>query len=502
MNILKTAPYLSLFAAASLLGGVLYFMTNSFHTSHSAELDQINVFIPFTLTTEINPRSVKTVGDQTVSEHVFAFHSREDVRDGYASVVSEVKFNRSEQTILIQPKYPLRTSTGESVTLQQICDSIRTSFEGTQHAPYRSLLKSVDCGSRGAEVKLQSIPVNMEFLFTIPDFSIYQLTQVPITPLRLYPSAGPYQIESLSTKRVDLKRNKYYPAALTANQIEKVRIEHFEAGAAKEFVGNANPDLHHLTYFQGHSVTPPDLDVLASRGFRIQKFPSEWITYVGFNPSVPKEDREQIAKVIDQNRPELMKEASLGQAAFSIPPSDRPFGLSEIEYLKVKPTVPKGPLKLSKPLKIGTRAEWYEIPIFRKTIHKLKDAFPTLETVTVKSSVYSGPDTAGHYEADIYLTALGISPADPLSHIAYLTSSAPNFKGFLSDLQQAEVATMSNATEFIRTIKEIETRILHERLIIPLAHFPGIVVEAPRFKRDSDLAWSWGIQAWTYRIDK
>ena len=92
-------------------------MTNPFQTFHSTELEQINVFIPFTLTTEINPMSVKTVGDQTVSEHAFAFHSREDVRDGYASVVSDVKFDRSEQTISIQPKYALRTSNGESVSL-------------------------------------------------------------------------------------------------------------------------------------------------------------------------------------------------------------------------------------------------------------------------------------------------------------------------------------------------------------------------------------------------
>jgi hypothetical protein len=63
-----------------------------------------------------------------------------------------------------------------------------------------------------------------------------------------------------------------------------------------------------------------------------------------------------------------------------------------------------------------------------------------------------------------------------------------------------EAALIEDPEEFARAIQNIEKKLLQNRILVPLAHFPGVVAEAPGFERDEALSWSCGTQEWTYRI--
>ena len=74
------------------------------------------------------------------------------------------------------------------------------------------------------------------------------------------------------------------------------------------------------------------------------------------------------------------------------------------------------------------------------------------------------------------------------------------FKAQLKLNELAQIAQIGDEREFVSRVQSIERRIRDEVWMVPIAHFPGVVAEAPNFERDEDLAGSWGIQTWAYRV--
>ena len=102
--------------------------------------------------------------------------------------------------------------------------------------------------------------------------------------------------------------------------------------------------------------------------------------------------------------------------------------------------------------------------------------------------------------ADIFLSVLGIPPSDPLGHLSFLMHEEAIFKDLLTEELITTLATETDPQKFNEGVKAVEKKIAQDRKMIPIGHFPGIVATAPHFERDPHLAWSWGIQSWTYRI--
>lgn len=477
---------------AQKLGSFAYNKQNEYLMKH------IQVFVPFTFSESLNPRAIKTVGDQIAAEHLFAFHSREDIRTGFGPSISTVEFSHSDKTVKIKPNHVVRDSNGHIVTLEEMCDSVAASFSGTQHAPYRTLFRSVDCTKTEIKVHLAGIPVNLWFLFTLPDFSIFDPKKIPLSNERHFPSTGPYSLLSWEKEKVLLKKNPYFPNNLVANSAEDVSLNTYKFSQANEFAIQASPSTHHLAYFLGSALTSDSVETLKKSGYQVEIFPSEEVLGVGFKRNVPLSDRILIASAIDRIRKEAIKLAPHGQPAFSMPPSDRPFGLTEEEYVVHRPT--ETSLKISRPLKLGVGKAAYTNPFLKNAADQI-----IREVHGLQLELLEGSRAANMYSEssgpDAFFFGLGISPGDPLNHLAFLKNALAIFSDFMSDEQLSNLATITDSHKFIEAVKTVEKRILRERLLVPLAHFPGIVAESPRFKRNHDLAWAWGIQAWTYSIE-
>ena len=250
-----------------------------------------------------------------------------------------------------------------------------------------------------------------------------------------------------------------------------------------------------LIFFYGHALRAADLAALDAHGYTWEQFPAEWLVHVGFGSGVPLEDRKAIADVIDDHREDFLKYAPLGEAAFSIPPANHPFSLTRREYEKMRGT---GSRSLSRPLTISTLASWAKLPLFARIVDRLRKEIPGLDVELL------GPQDVGRLFSDstsIRLSPLGISPADPLNHLAFLATMSGVFAETVPLDEIARIAVLNNTSQFNRAVKSIEQRIVDERRIIPIAHFPGVVASAPGLTRDESIAYTWGIQAWAYRLN-
>jgi hypothetical protein len=480
-------------AICSLLIGGLFLgkrMTND------PGISTITTYHPYGPIFPMDPRAIDSVGDQVLSEHLFGFHSRASTRDGFAPVLSKVEIARSDKTIRITLQYPLHRSDGTEVSSTDVCNSIRESFQGTSHVPYSSLLGSISCTDRTVSIQLTKIPVNIEFLFTLPDFSIYDKTTLPVTSAGHSPTTGPYVLVSSNSNEVILGRNRFYPPKLVANQIDRVSLRSYSSSDTEQFVRKLEPTKDHFAYFFGHVLSEASKALLKEKGYRLNLYPSEWLIYLGFQPEVKIEDRKIVASYLDRIRAELLSIAPAGQLAYSIAPSERPWALDERGYKNLVGQSDTERLSLSRPLTLGTLDHWAEIPLFKAVLTKLSHRFPNL-----RLKIYPRAQGLNFYSScDLFLTPIGISPADPLSHLSFLKSFYRIYKDVLTDERLTGLATENDPRAFAENVKQVESEIATKRLMVPLAHFPGIVAESPLFEKDESLTWSWGIQPWTYRL--
>ena len=107
------------------------------------KLDTINFYYPYRAVLPMDPRQLFSVGDQVLSEHIFPFHSRESMKEGFMPVFSDVKFDYTENTVTVRPLYPLKISDGTTLSIKEICSAFVSSLRGTQHAPFRSIFLSL-----------------------------------------------------------------------------------------------------------------------------------------------------------------------------------------------------------------------------------------------------------------------------------------------------------------------------------------------------------------------
>ena len=458
----------------------------------------IEAYVPFTFTGSVDPRSILTVGDQIVGEHVFAFHARQSIHEGFQPVISRIEFSPEQGKIDITPLHRLMTSDGSPFPLKNICRGVAESLNGTRHSPYAALVEKVDCSEPEGKIsiRLSALPANMRFLFTIPDFSIFDPAAVPLTPKNLAPTTGPYSIVSMTREVVELKRNPHYPTALVANTVSTVRLHSYPAVGTRALIDAASPDTHHMVYLYGYAVSASDVDKINAKKYAVEIYPDEWLIYVGFGRKVPAADREAIAAVVDRDRAQWLADAPFGSEAYSISPSDRPFALSKQEYAAAAVA---GALatqyRMSGARRLVTHKSWYELPIFRKICDALQVRFPDLRLHVVDNfgELFSGDD-------GVFVSPLGISHSDPLSHMAFLANTLPGFDGAVSVEEVAKASVLADPSLFDGVVRGFERRVRERRALVPVGHFPGIVAHAPRFERDESLSFSWGIQTWSYRV--
>jgi hypothetical protein len=91
---------------------------------------------------------------------------------------------------------------------------------------------------------------------------------------------------------------------------------------------------------------------------------------------------------------------------------------------------------------------------------------------------------------------MGIAPADPLNNFGFMTE----FRHLISLEEIASASLIDSPAAFNSKLKEFESRVIRDRIWIPIAHFSGLVAEPEDLKRDESIAWSWGVQTWTYKV--
>jgi len=482
-------------------GACVVVSSQVFLKAKSSQIKNLELYFPFGFSDKTDPRAIFTVGDQVLCDHLFAYHIQQNERRGALPVISAVEFDQLNNQIRIKPRYKIKQSDGKEFSPEMVCESLREAFKGTQHAPFDKLLNKIECSSEGVVIYLESVPVNMQALFTLPDFSIYNPLVLPLSSGNISPSTGPYMLTSLTGSRAELKRNIFYPEELTGNSIDDVAINRYKPSDVKQFLRNADPSNQHLLYFFGQTLDQDDVQVLKDKNYQVELFPSEWMFHIGFQPNVLLADRVQIGRVVDSIREEISRITPFGQPAYSIPPSDRPFGVDQDRYNKIISQLRSNDEEkrtLSRKLTVGTMDYWYSIPAFRRTLEALEKAFP----LEIDIKILTPAEYSKLYESgiDVYLSIQGISAADPVHHLAFFLKSDPIFSNILTKEKVVSLAIIENASLFNNEILKVETSIIENRITIPIMHFPGVIAVAPGLSRVDELAGNWGLQAWTYRL--
>jgi MarR-like DNA-binding transcriptional regulator SgrR of sgrS sRNA len=458
---------------------------------------KLEVLLPFTFSNSVDPRKISTVGDQVLSEHLFAFHARESIRDGFKSVFSDVEIDRKKNKIVISPKYSLDSYSDESM-MDLVCKSFKESLSMSSHVILKPLVKDIYCSKDKVFVELSQIPVNISYLFTLADYSVFENQKLPILKHEKQYSShtGPYNLFSFSDSKVELRLNSDYPKELRANEIEQVDLSSYDNSKSEEVFKSLNPDSNHLVYAYGYSLTNKMLEDIREKKYAVRQMPSEWMVYIGMNNSIPIEIRDKIQEKILPKVNDFLKSSPLGQRAYSFSPTTRPFGLQESIYHKI---LKKNPVSTEstggkKKYKMITLDEWGNIPVFASVIEEIERNCS--ELIEVEYVDRANINKIWSEEVDMFLSPLGIAPSDPISTFAFLYE----LRDLISEEEILNASLIQEQDKFSEKLKEFEARIVKERRIIPIGHYPGIVLESPNIMREESLSWSWGIQAWTYRF--
>jgi hypothetical protein len=461
-------------------------------------LTKIKAYLPFTFSEEIDPRAIFGVGDQVAAEHLIAFHGRRNLKTGFGDLMSAVSIDSARNTVGLNLKRPIVKSDGAELKFQEICETVSKSLEGTTHAPYAKILRGLKCfeSSKQIELNFSKIPLNLLFLFTLPDFGIFDSSAMPIKNNAPSAATGPYYLETLEAERVKLRLNPYYPKELLANRVERAELINYSPSYTKEFISKMDPDVHHIAYFFGHSIDESDITEIKRKGYETELYPTEWFVYLIARPNVPAPLREAIISAIDSFRESGLNSSTLGVPAYSIAPADREFALNKQEYLNTRGAAESS--KFSTNFKIATLTSWAAMPFNKKVLQYLEAAFPNIEIELVPPKdalrLFSG-------DFDISLALLGISHSDPISHLSFLESTLAGFNSLVSKEEIAELSMATDAEKFNKAVKEIEIKINRSGLIVPIAHFPGVVAHRKDFRRDDNLSYGWGIQTWSFHVD-
>lgn len=458
-------------------------------------VDNIHIYYPFFPSKDVDPRYVFSVADQVLCEHIFGFYSQESFGRGLTSVFFEADVDRQKMEVLLKQKFPVRRSDGQEFSQEQVCNAISAMFKGTTHAPVQNALKKLICDGSDIRVQLNYVPINISALFSTTDMSIYDPAVLPLNSKNLPPTTGPYYLVEMSADVAKLKRNRFYPAELISNTIEDVTL-HWQNTGAEAFLNTADPHVQNLFYLFGFQVNRRQIDALKSKGYRVEESPSEWMAYLGFNAKTARTDRLALAHAVDEIRKEGRGGLDLGQEAFSISPADRDFGLKADEYWKIAENLAQA--QLSRPVRIGLFKEYENSPILACYREGLSAKFRNkIEFVVFERASIRDIFTP---QVDAYLLVLGIAPDDPLTHFSYLQEMNPLVGQTIPRHDIEDLSRTENLVEFNKKVVEFESLILQHRLLVPLAHYPGVVASARSVTRNENLAWSWGIQAWTLKI--
>lgn len=378
-------------------------------------------------------------------------------------------------------------SDGSILSVDDIAESLSQSFRGTSHSDLSNLFLSTAVNGKIIEIKFKNnIPNNMEALFSLPDFFIY--------PKNIFTSSrhstGPYEVVEIDKNLVKLKLNKYYPSSLRANNVENVELHTIASGTMKDFFFGRDDNDHLMAYFIGCFTTKGDLDHMKRMNLLTNKYPNEWISLIGFNNlDVSLEDREVISSYVNRYRDEILKDSPLAQTAYSVSPQDRSYGL-KVEDVGKEVDVAD---KLSRRITIGIRSRDKSERIVQNLINSLSN-FDNIEFLFFEKSsdIYS--------KADAYFGAQGISAGDPIHHMNFFLKYEPLFKKIFTQGNLNKISSLKSINDFNTEIKKLEMIVYKNKAIIPIAHFPGVVVHSKNLKPDENLVGDWGIRAWTYQI--
>lgn len=476
-----------------IASSLLFVKLQPIFQSKRTSMEELNIYLPFIFSEEIDPRKTYTVGDQVVSEHIFAYHYSASLSKAKLSLISDVEVDEKFNKISFRLRKEVKDFNGQKLNLSDICRAIKMSLSGTQHTNYSSLFKSINCEENQIEVEMTTIPVNIEYWLRSTDFAIYKPENLPIKPNSLFGTTGPYSIASFNSRKVSLKRNSYFPKELTSNDIEDVSLISYSQNDIEETLrGSSQNDIW---YLYGYSIDQNILDQFKEKKYKVQIFPNEWLVYLGFQENLNLDERRFISSKIDKIRKEIEDNIVQGQLAYSMIPADRAFGLSRFEYEQIKE---EGNLNSIRPkIKLATLDEWASMPLFKFILKKLDEEidvdlvlFPRNELKKVFSKD----------EADFYLAPMGISLADPLGNYSFLHSNSLLFQKPENLDMITKLYVEKSFEKFDEEVKKIEVELLKNRIILPIGHFPGLVFESPLLIRDEVKSWDWGIQAWTYKV--
>lgn len=461
-------------------------------------MKEIHINFPDRALFPLDPRKIYSIGDQVISEHIFGYHARTSEFGGFLPYLSNVSINTESKSISIRPLQEIRDSAGNKLSVEEICKSLANSFSGTAHANYPDVFRGYKCDELGAEILLNYIPINFKLLLTIPDFAIFNSSQLPITGDRPVHTTGPYYFDSkLSDDSIILKRNKFFPADLRANVVDTVIFRPYDPSPAKKTATDWNPAFDHLIYFMALYVGENYVSVLKEAGYKIKISPTEGILFLNFSERVSESKRNEIALLIDRIRQGIVDQGEYLSNAYSMQSPERGFGLSKESYLKIVKDLPTTDQpKHDKKLVLGASESFYTVPLIRSML----DYIASNMSDAVELRLYKrGELERFDREVDINLEVVGLSQADPITHLFFLKNNYPLFRRVLTDEVLVEVARESDAVEFSRKVLAIEKQLASQRIYVPIAHYPGIVAESPLLESVPSLSWSWGTAAWTYR---
>ena len=489
-NLRKKLKAQALSVKVSLVVFVSTALIISYMTNQTSKREKLNFKVPFVFSNKIDPKNTFTVGDQLIAEHIYAFLANSSSTKGAIPLFSEIRIDNNSIHLNIIHK-PL-SKDGKELNYLEICENIKKSINGTQHSNYKDLLKDIKCHDQTITLSFKKLPYNILELLMSTDFAITKMQN------EQYIETGPYYIDYISNKMVSLKLNPNYPKHLRANEIKNVTFSSYDSGDTDQFLSQLltnNQDDIDAAYVYGHSLTQQDLDKIQKSDFRLNRSGIEWLIYLGFSNRIDLKIRHEISNIIDANRDRLQSSAPLGIQAYSIQPSNRHFGINEAEYKSIKENAKKVDSK-KKSLKVSTLKEWSKTLLFQEIIKILEDNYQITLLIYERSEMSKIYDES---QTDLYISPLGISQGDPLVNYMVFHRYFKSFEKILSKDVINDLSGSENLELLSNKSKEVEINILKERQIVPILHFPSIVLEKKDIGQNADLEWGWGIHAWTYQ---
>ena len=241
---------------------------------------------------------------------------------------------------------------------------------------------------------------------------------------------------------------------------------------------------------------PQALSDLKKKGFQIEEYPSEWVLFLEFWSKSQLSDRHIIKNALDKIRPQLKEKFPMGQAAYSLSSQDLSFGMKEEEYLGLKiPKVTSNQLTRVFNIYLVDTISSSIAAYVANDLHKVFGDKINIVRVKNFTELRNEPKE----KIDCVVSLLGIDPGDPLTHLSFLQEDSPLVLGAISLKEIEAVGMITDENKFNDAVKVLEKKLIENIIVVPFAHFPGVVVEAPGFKKMDHLSWGWGAQAWTYQ---